>query len=632
MLIVCSSTFYIRLRRSKRNDSIYCKEDFVESPSRYPTARYLLKKSFQEMSTQDNTSIAAIVIAIIAFFVTVGQLLQAIFGTAVGYRNCQASVIGEWATHTKRKWRWSEFRFETRFKTPNILLTDKEEFLPGPKRIEYLFGNLVSRRKTCVSRIQGSDVNSDLVGWLRLLDQLHKYTSSCLPDINTEIYRSADFSKTTLPAITVRERSWDFMPPEITRPFATSNVGDIIALAHRLGMFWTDLRPADGIMRAEGNGFSIISTTIRGFGLFLQFTHDEAVERPESNPKKKPPENKNPEKKHPERKNPEKKNYVPTAAADKLGFQIIPGDHCLGRVQKDGTRIGLPDFAFDESNRSKKVRDALQELGLESVQDQYCDYMERHSNFIGFSDLLPLVAPFMNFWPSGNPKIIAPHASVDDSPFRCREGFFVFWNRSRPFLPESASTPPPPETRSEQIIWVHKKFNEMEGKYGPTWMEGPLLMETQYPEFDEFVDDLQKIWDKTTEYLDMLEREPREPQKRFDYLDLVGSQMLQSVSYPDLWGGPEPTDRLDNEGLPAHWDKRLCFAMQTYIDQVNQVVREMARRGFHDSEIVKDAWWTMALRAMCWHRAVSFVSGPRPGEVFAAPSQFYGSKIPVFIA
>lgn len=103
------------------------------------------------MSTQDNTSIAAIVIAIIAFFVTVGQLLQAIFGTAEGYRNCQASVIGKWANDTKRKWRWSEFRFETRFKTPNILLTDEDE-----SRVDYLLGSDDSRKKLAYQTVRAA--------------------------------------------------------------------------------------------------------------------------------------------------------------------------------------------------------------------------------------------------------------------------------------------------------------------------------------------------------------------------------------------------------------------------------------------------------------------------------------------
>ena len=64
-------------------------------------------------SEQDNTAIVAIIIAVIAFFVTTAQLLQALFGTAEGYRRCQPSVIGGWSSEAQRKWRWREFRFET---------------------------------------------------------------------------------------------------------------------------------------------------------------------------------------------------------------------------------------------------------------------------------------------------------------------------------------------------------------------------------------------------------------------------------------------------------------------------------------------------------------------------------------
>lgn len=563
------------------------------------------------MSTQDNTSIAAIVIATIAFFVTVGQLLQAIFGTAVGYRNCQASVIGEWAIHTKRKWRWREFRFETRFKTPNILLSNR--FAIGRRRVVYLGGDESCRRATYVSAIEGIYENSDLVGWLRLLDQIHKYTKPFGLKVSPNFVRFDYFEMQTYPAITFRERSWDFMPPEITRPFATSNVGDIIVLAHRLGMFWTELRPADGSMRAEGNGFSIVSTTVRGFGLFLQFTNDEAAEKPESHLLK--------------------EIHVPTAAADKLGFQIIPGARGLGRIQEDGIRIGLPDFAFEETNRVNKVWDALKVLGLESVQNKYCKYMQRDNNYNGFSDLLPLVAPFMPLYRSSIVKLIPPHATVEDSPFRCKEGFGVFWSQSKQ---------PSPEVRSKQIAWVHETFDGMRSQYGMMWMEGPSLKQIQNTSPARFIEGLRTVWDKTTSYFQQLERKFREPQKAFNYSDLVGSQMLQSVSYPDLWEEAKKPNRLEDEDLPSHWDARLCFAMQTYIDRMDEIVKEMARRGFHDlnkesetpkaSDIVRDAWWTLALRAMCWHRAVSWVSGPRPGEIFAAPPQFYGSKIPVFIA
>ena len=218
-------------------------------------------------SEQDNTALAAIIIAVIAFFVTTAQLLQQIFGTAVGYRHCQASVIGDWATLTRRKWRWSEFRFETKFTTPTIRLVDMADYT-SLGTLTLVTGDPESRHKTYVRSINNldSDESGDRVGWLELLDHLHLIQIAYR---RRGMCRDQAFKWPTgqmsWPAITHRERSWDFMPPVIIRPVATSTVGEIIALAHWLGMGWTDLRPADGIIRAEGGWRSIVSTAVRGF-------------------------------------------------------------------------------------------------------------------------------------------------------------------------------------------------------------------------------------------------------------------------------------------------------------------------------------------------------------------------------
>jgi hypothetical protein len=49
---------------------------------------------------------AALVIAIVALFITFGQLAQQLFGTADGYRSCQSSVIGQWSQLVKLRFRW----------------------------------------------------------------------------------------------------------------------------------------------------------------------------------------------------------------------------------------------------------------------------------------------------------------------------------------------------------------------------------------------------------------------------------------------------------------------------------------------------------------------------------------------
>ena len=53
-----------------------------------------------------NVAIAALVIAAVAFIIAVGQLVQALFGTADGYRRCGRSVIGEWAGLVQLRLRW----------------------------------------------------------------------------------------------------------------------------------------------------------------------------------------------------------------------------------------------------------------------------------------------------------------------------------------------------------------------------------------------------------------------------------------------------------------------------------------------------------------------------------------------
>ncbi|KZM26777.1 hypothetical protein ST47_g2084 [Ascochyta rabiei] len=65
---------------------------------------------------------AALAVALTALAIAVGQLLQQVFSTAEGYRRCQHSVLGPWARKTRLTWRRSQFRFEVKFTTPDIIL------------------------------------------------------------------------------------------------------------------------------------------------------------------------------------------------------------------------------------------------------------------------------------------------------------------------------------------------------------------------------------------------------------------------------------------------------------------------------------------------------------------------------
>lgn len=80
------------------------------------------------MSLADDVSIIALVISLVALFISLLQLSQSFLGTAEGYRRCAESVLGAWHNLRHRHFRLSEFRFETQYVTPQILIVSDYEF------------------------------------------------------------------------------------------------------------------------------------------------------------------------------------------------------------------------------------------------------------------------------------------------------------------------------------------------------------------------------------------------------------------------------------------------------------------------------------------------------------------------
>ena len=250
------------------------------------------------MNGEVPVSVLALVVALLALCIALGQLLQQIFGTAEGYRRCQASVIGPWARRTRLSWRWSQFRFETKFTTPEIRLGPAA---PDREREEFA-GSMVRYRKRqwfditkhghdsdfpgelreTVERQTTEEEESEAVTWTELLRQLYKrQLKSCAPSTLPAIREPSFGLLVRMPdpfqrfSVRMIERSWDLMPTDVVRPFASSKVGTVIVLAHRLGMQWRELNPGKGIMNADGNGHTLSSSTIRGLGTVLQYYRDD---------------------------------------------------------------------------------------------------------------------------------------------------------------------------------------------------------------------------------------------------------------------------------------------------------------------------------------------------------------------
>jgi hypothetical protein len=346
------------------------------------------------MANEANSlSVVALVVALVALVTTIGQVLQQYFATADGYRRCQSSVIGPWAKRTRLRWRWSEFRFETLFTTPHIQLYRHSWHSPGTpeppfKGRHWIVGSFDADTKID-SLISGSDdEGSDHVTWLRFLRATQWAHKKMISRLKAGTYAQDDKTKAeaseresqylTIPLIMFEERSWDFMPPDVVKPYARTSVGDIAIIARRLGMEWERFEPAEGILRAQGNGYMLTSTSVRSVGTMIQISEMLGVGKqgpwmPWVSPI------------IPDVEMNGKILLIPSAAADKMAFGILPavGSDFLHR-----------DFRF---NTVSDIKETLNWFTRDPATSR--SFSEDLMNWLGWypgvSDLLGIAAPLL---------------------------------------------------------------------------------------------------------------------------------------------------------------------------------------------------------------------------------------------
>lgn len=64
------------------------------------------------------------------------------------------------------------------------------------------------------------------------------------------------------------------MPPDIVRPVASTTLGCLVMMAHRMGMIWSDVRLDGGKFRATGDGRSFSVSLVRGMGFVVEYSSD----------------------------------------------------------------------------------------------------------------------------------------------------------------------------------------------------------------------------------------------------------------------------------------------------------------------------------------------------------------------
>lgn len=151
------------------------------------------------------------------------------------------------------------------------------------------------------------------------------------------------------PVVRFRERSWDFMPPDVVRHFASTTVSEIAIIARRLGMMWKEFRPTEGIMEAEGSSQGLSATIVRGIGIMLQYRNMSASKNKSIFG-------------HACHSTPEA--CVCTTEADRMWFGILPGNPGLDLPDFDiGTedKIYATVYSIDETKKAENaLRNVLQ--------------------------------------------------------------------------------------------------------------------------------------------------------------------------------------------------------------------------------------------------------------------------------
>lgn len=563
------------------------------------------------MANSDTTlAAAALAIAVFALISSLAQIIGQFLATADGLRRCQPSVMAGWAQRTRLRWRWSQFRYEVIFTTPAISIhpirrpnsvgTKKVHGSRVPHKVAAskkklsILGSDESYTNTLISRTLAPDMRHELACWISFLQAVHIKSESMVAQMPQKEILSRTDNEGVLagfPAVAFRERSWDFMTPEVVRPFASITISDAAVLARRLGMEWMEFKPSEGIMKAEGGDHIISSLAIRGVGTVMQYNFIGDDTSPE-------------EKTGPGREALASRELYPwTTEADGLGFGIIPG---ISEFSVPKFNIGTEEEILEtmsELDRSGRATDYLR-----SLMKVYPGWTA------GFADLIPMATPILRVRGTVLAHVPAPSEYFMGSTIH-RPGFLVFHLNLKSGLERGGWT-------SQQRLLVLHRFEHLQYKYGALWEDEEESEKRGRGRSVEFLDDVQDCFDTTTDYFMRL-TDGKDGVPRLRYYDLVKCHIKHNVSFFD-----EAVGRCGNGqsrehfGYPVGW---VAEGAHVYWDNLREIVQDMKLLGCEDEDLVKDAWITLMFRAFCWHRCHFIVPGSR------VPSRYYGSRQPVYI-
>ncbi|KAJ9646422.1 hypothetical protein H2199_002471 [Coniosporium tulheliwenetii] len=465
----------------------------------------------------------------------------------------------------------------------------------------------------------------EMVSWVFFLDQLHHLAASYPEGSPYKVRDNCDPPPPYSPCLRVLKRTWDFMSPDIIKPLAA-------VLGRRLGMIWTQFRPGDSILRAEGNQMTITSTNVRSVGTILQF--DMTL-----------------------RKIPHmdlKELYIPKQEADKMGFGVVPvwysGDrNTFGDPPRREIRIGTPEDCVDTMKLLCGECPATVRLQ---------DHLQRGRWTPGFSDIIPLASPFIYTKESSITRIPKPsHYAVGLTVFS--EGFLVFGDRLEKYIKKKQKLHKAVDQAECILGWYNKlkRYEEWvdENLVSPSNNQDTVFLHTVFDKGSAAQEYLEKLNNKRIlRYEDLMrchieravfykddasqsiseeksktdskedaKKDPRTDSKKEPQKD--SQKGSQEESKKDSKKEQQSTSDVVATGDSA-WKSKGMHKYFDYIEDKELIFKAMKGLGYTEShDLLIQAWVTMIFRALCWHRCHYMVGGQR------VPSQYWDSRFPIYL-
>lgn len=571
----------------------------------------------------DFIALTALVVSALALICTVTQLLAQCFATVDGYRKCQPSVMGPWGRHTRLRWRWMEFRFETLFTVPKIgfNLSSPSPDGSGMAMPPFCSSLELTQWHPSPASHQTGDWTGDLVGWVYILHYLHQHDSSARRQIRVANYNTASPplqpQETTFlrcPNIEIMRQSWDFVPSDVVRPLAFTSVSVIAVVARRLGLYWKQFEPYNSVFRAEGNHQVLTSTVVRGIGTILQYSRDPIMDT----------------------------DAAAQALLRRTSPLLLSDDLGFGRVGRGGVfnteplhlQIGcLADVVSTLPSLFSKPSDA--ESALATIKAQ-SDKTEKDA-FVLLNDVVPLLTPFLGISVVERPIIPWPNTSA--------RGLLASITAPRAFKECLCALiirrGPGHHGLLSRILNAFRSLQKM-------GLEGRNLWEFVAPssvaaDMDCLpARETKRLWDVFVEMKDELGQSA--VVRKGAYTELVAQHLIASLRLDVGFGDVERMRRLF-----ATLPDIAMAVLQSWVDEevgIGSLLDGNADEGGYEEnaegnnegiegvvlrpsqEDVEDTWCCMMLRGMCWMRLHVIVPG-----ALASPlqSEFYESKLPVYL-